>query len=237
VGSIILLALAAAVYPQLLAVVVIILTRPNPRLLLWACYLAALLVSVGTSVLIFAVFHSHETIAGTSSRRLGPAVYLTVGVIAVGVAILMLSRRGRELFDRSSSGPRRPRRRIPVGSAAVARTRARAEGSLSEGSIVVACLVGAVLAIPGPFDFLALGHLARTGYGVVGAVGVMVIFALIKFALIEAPIAGYAIDADGTSARVSRFSAWLKANKLVGIAAIVGVVGVVLIVKGISRLA
>ena len=39
-GSIIVLALAAAVYPQLLAVVVIILTRPNPQPLLWACYLA-----------------------------------------------------------------------------------------------------------------------------------------------------------------------------------------------------
>ena len=39
-GSFILLALAAAVYPQLLAVVVIILTRPNPRRLLWACYLS-----------------------------------------------------------------------------------------------------------------------------------------------------------------------------------------------------
>jgi hypothetical protein len=44
VGSIILLALAAAVYPQLLAVVVIILTRPNPQPLLWGCYLASLLV-------------------------------------------------------------------------------------------------------------------------------------------------------------------------------------------------
>jgi peroxiredoxin family protein len=73
VGSIILLSLAAAVYPQLLAVVVIILTRPNPQPLLWACYLASLLVSVGSSVVIFAVFHSRGSVAGTSSHRLGPA--------------------------------------------------------------------------------------------------------------------------------------------------------------------
>ena len=48
-GSIILLAVAAAVYPQLLAVVLIILTRPNPQPLLWACYLTAVIVSVSPS--------------------------------------------------------------------------------------------------------------------------------------------------------------------------------------------
>ena len=235
-GSIILLALAAAVYPQLLAVVVIILTRPNPQPLLWACYLASLLVSVGSSVLIFAAFQSRGSIAGTSSHRLGAAAYLTVGAIAVSVAILMATRRGRELLDRDRSASRRPRRRVPPGSAAVAKTRARAERSLSEGSIVVACLVGALLAVPGPFDLLALGRLARNDYGVVAAVGVMVVFALIKFVLIEVPIAGYTIDPDGTAARVGRFSRWMQTNKLVGVAAIVGLFGIVLIGRGVSGL-
>jgi hypothetical protein len=57
-ATILLLALAAAVYPQLLAVVVIILTRPNPRPLLWACYLGALLVGIGGSSAILAVFRA-----------------------------------------------------------------------------------------------------------------------------------------------------------------------------------
>ena len=70
------------------------------------------------------------------------------------------------------------------------------ERSLSEGSLIVACLVGAVLAVPGPFDFLAIGRLARQGYGVAAAAGVVVVFALIKFVLIEVPIAAYTIDPD-----------------------------------------
>jgi Sap, sulfolipid-1-addressing protein len=234
VGSIILLALAAAVYPQLLAVVVIILTRPNPQPLLWACYLASMLVSVGSSALIFAAFQSRETVAGTSSNRLGPAAYLTVGVIAVLVAILMTSRRGRELFDRdrSASGP--PKRRWRPGTTAVASTRARAERSLNEGSLLVACVVGAVLAVPGPFDLLALGRLARNGYEIVAAIGVMAVFALIKFVLIEVPIACFAIDPDGTAAWVTRFSGWMHTNKLVGVAAVVALFGFVLIGRGIS---
>jgi hypothetical protein len=121
-------------------------------------------------------------------------------------------------------------------SAAVAKTRARAERSLTEGSLLVACLVGGLLGVPGPFDLVALGQLARSGYGVVAAGGAMAVFALIKFVLIEVPIAGFTVDPDATAARVGRFSRWMQANKLVGIGAIVGVFGIVLIVRGVSGL-
>ena len=149
-GTILLLALAAAVYPQLLAVVVVILTRPNPKPLLWACYLGSLLVTVGTSVAILAIF--------------------------------------------------------------------------------------ALLAVPGPFDLIALGHLARGGYGPVEAGAIIIAFALIKFVLIEAPIVGYAIDPAGTATKVHRFSAWMKSNKLAVVAIVVGVIGVALIGTGLSGL-
>ena len=236
-GSIILLALAAAVYPQLLAVVVIILTRPNPQPLLWACYLASLLVSVGSSVVIFVVFHSRGSIAGTSSHRLGS------GGVSLGRRHRGVGRdpdgrlaMGEKLFGRDRPASRGPERRPRPGSAAAAKTRARAERALSEGSVVVACLVGALLAVPGPFDLVALGRLARGGYGWVTAAGVVVVFALIKFTLIEVPIAGYTIDPDRTAATVSRFSRWMQANKLAGVAAIVGLIGIALIARGISGL-
>jgi len=61
-GTIIALGLAAAVYPQLLAVVVVILTRPNPKPLLWACYLGSLCVSIGCDVAVLVAFRSRETV-------------------------------------------------------------------------------------------------------------------------------------------------------------------------------
>jgi hypothetical protein len=62
------------------------------------------------------------------------------------------------------------------------------------------------------------------------------VFALIKFILIELPIAGYTIDRDGTAVRVNRFSGSMQTNKFAAVAAIAGVFGIALIGRGISRL-
>jgi hypothetical protein len=245
VGTILLYALAAAVYPQLLAVVVIILTRPDPRPLLWTCYLASVALSVGSGLAIFAVFRDRGTVAGVSSQRLGPAAYLVVGALAVLLAAAMSTARGRGALARvrpPRRGETRDRDERPTdGSPAASRggasrMRVRAEQALSEGSLLIAAVVGALLAVPGPFDLLALGRLARDGDTVAGALAVLIVFALVKFLLIELPIAGYVIDPDGTAARVGRFAMWMKENKLMATAAIVAVVGVVLVVKGLSAL-
>jgi hypothetical protein len=71
---------------------------------------------------------------------------------------------------------------------------------------------------------------------VLTAAVVMVVFALIKFILIEVPIAGYAIDRDRTAATVSRFSRWIQTNKIAGLGAIVGIFGIALIGRGIAGL-
>jgi hypothetical protein len=218
VGAIFLLGLAAAVYPQLLAVVVLILTRPNPKPLLWACYAGSLSVSVGAGIAILAVFRSRGTIAGTSSHRLGPAAYLALGTIALALAVFIASRRGR---DRAGTAARR---------------KSRAELALKDGSLAVGFVVGALLALPGPFDLLALGRLARGDYTAIAAGALIVAFALIKFVLIEIPILGYAVDPDGTTERVARFSGWMHANKLVAMAAAVAVIGLLLIGRGLSAL-
>jgi Sap, sulfolipid-1-addressing protein len=95
-----------------------------------------------------------------------------------------------------------------------------------------------VLVLPGPFDLVALGRLAlaRGGYGLIAAAGAMVVFAVIKFVLIEVPIAGYAIDRDGTAVSVDRFSRWMHTNEFAAVAAIAGVFGIALIGRGISAL-
>ena len=236
-GTILLLGLAAAVYPQLLAVVVVILTRPSPRPLLLACYAGSLVVALACAGAVVAIFGSSGTVAGTSSSRLGPSAYLVLGVIAVVVAAFVATRRG----------PRPPRRDIPPVRAdgqggedqpgSVQRATSRTQLALVEGSLAVAAVVGALLAVPGPFDLLAFGHMARGDYTTIELAVMIVVFTLIKFLLIEVPILGYTISPRRTSVQVDRFSTWMNANKVAVIAAVVGLIGFVLIVRGTAGLA
>ena len=89
---------AGSLLVQLLAVVLVILTRPRPKTLLWAFWLTAFIVSCGFGFLALAVFRAKGTFLGTTSRTVSPAIYLIVGVIAVCVAVFAATRRGRELI-------------------------------------------------------------------------------------------------------------------------------------------
>lgn len=239
-ATILALALAAAVYPQLLAVVVVILTRPEPRRLLWACYIGAVSVSLASGMAVLLVFRDRSSIAGTTSHRLGASVYLAVGGVAVLVAALIASERGRALLGANLPQVRardrnrdRDRAERPVS---IGRVKAGAERALHRGSVLVASGVGIVLGIPGPFDLVAVGRLARGGYSTVASIAALVGFNLVKFVLIEIPLLSYVIDSGGTAARVDRFSSWMKENKVRIIAAVVAVIGVLLIGRGIARL-
>ena len=234
--TILALALGAAVYPQLLAVVVVILTRPEPRRLLWAGYLAAIGVSMACAVVVLLIFRDRSSIAGNTSHRLGASVYLVIGALAVLVAALVASERSR-----ATLGARLPRMRSrdsdgPTHGSVSQRVKAAAEQALRRGSVLVAAGVGLILGIPGPFDLVAVGRLARGGYSTIASILALVAFNLIKFLLIEVPILSYVIDPRGTAARVARFSAWMSEHRVKIIAGVVAVIGVLLIARGVARL-
>lgn len=234
-GIVLALGLAAALYPQLLAVVVVILTRPNPRPLLWACYLGAVSVSVGCGVAVLLAFRGRETVLGSTSHTLGAATYLLIGALALVFALFGVSRRGRELLggERAARGREPARQRAP---GRVGRVKLRAGTALKRGSLPVAAGVGAALGLPGPFDLLAIGHLARGRYSTIAVVGLIAVLNLSKFLLIELPIVSYLVDPDGTAVRVERFSTWMRTNKIAVVSAVVAVFGLVLVGRGISRL-
>ena len=77
---------AGSLAVQLLAVVLVILTRPRPKALLWAFWLSALVISCGFGFTALALFRAKGTFLGTTSRNVSPAIYLIVGVAAVCVA-------------------------------------------------------------------------------------------------------------------------------------------------------
>jgi hypothetical protein len=67
-GYIVLLALAAAIFPSLLACVAIIISRPEPRTLLLAFYAGGVLTSVTSGLILLVLFNHGQTFLGSSMR-------------------------------------------------------------------------------------------------------------------------------------------------------------------------
>jgi hypothetical protein len=236
---------AASLAAQLLAITVVILTRPSPRRLLWAFLLSALALNVGVGFVFLFVFRAKGTFLGEAASGIHPGVYIVVGVIAVAAALFALTERGRALIGRevdkklaakaaaddspddSAAGRLRAR---AVGA------KAKAEGELARGSIAFAVVIGLVMGATTPYQIAAVGAMVRDGYSLPVQLVLVVAFSLVTYVVVEVPVVMYAVWPDATAARVAGFAAWLGANKIQAIAVVAAVVGLVLIGKGVTSL-
>jgi hypothetical protein len=227
-GTIILLALGASVFPALLACVAIIISRPAPRMLLLAFYAGGVLTSVSTGTAVLVAFTHGGTVLGSTHSDPHPATSIVAGVTALLGAWLMSSGRGMALLGRWRSRHRKPKREDG---------RSWAERTLGRASWRVAFLVGAVINLPGPFYVLALGEIARGSYTTVEQAALILLFNAIMFLLLEVPLVGYLVRPDATARWVASLSRWLNANGLRITGWIIGLAGASLLVDGIAALA
>jgi hypothetical protein len=228
-AHIVLLALAAAVFPTLIACVAIIISRPEPLRLLVGFYAGGLLVSLGAGVLVLDAFKQGDPVAGSSSSGPSPGASIAAGLVALALGRLMISGRGRAVLNRWRG--RHPRKREkPQGPS-------WAERHLDRANVAVAFAIGAAINLPGPFYLLALGEIATGGYGRAEELGLILLFSAIMFVLIEVPLAGYVLRPERTAGQVARLSAWLNANGLRVMGALVALVGASLVVQGVAAAA
>jgi Sap-like sulfolipid-1-addressing protein len=232
VARIVLLALGAAVFPLLLACVAIMISRREPRRLLLAFYAGGLIVSVTSGIVVLGFFKDNEEVLGSDSSAPAPGTSIAVGVVALALAWLMASRRGRSWLDDWRA--RHPRRR--------ARPEAHkgpswAERHLDRANAAVTFVVGAAINLPGPFYLLALGDIATGDYTRAEELALILVFNAVMFVLLEVPLIGYLVRPRQTAERVASLSAWLNANGLRVMGWLVGAVGVSLIAQGVSAAA
>jgi hypothetical protein len=236
---------AGSLAVQLVAVVLVILTRDRPKPLLWAFWLSAMVVSCGSSYLALAVFRAKGTILGNTTRTVSPSVYLAVGVIALAVALFAATKRGRDLIGREldkqmqkqGDGTGDPHGSIgDRARAKVEDVKAKGEEALKRGSVWVAIAAGVILGAPTPFSLAAVGIMVRNDYRLPVQLFLVLGFSLVTYLLVELPIISYVVRPDATAAQVDAFSTWLGTNKIQAAAAAAAVVGVLLIVKGLTAL-
>ena len=142
------LAFLSALYPTLLAVVVLVLQRPDPRRLLAAYLAGALLTSM---VIGYAIVSALEAgnVVGAGDHSVGPGVDLAGGAIALLLVWLLVSDWGRGRRERLKERreAKQAKRKRPPWSERVIR----------RGSVRLTFLVGMVLNLPGAM-YLRAGH-------------------------------------------------------------------------------
>ncbi len=207
-GQIILLAVAAAFYPTLLAVVILILNRPHPVRLLSGFLIGGMAVSISIGVAILA-FADTSNLGTNSSGSTNPIISLVLGVLLLAIAFVLVT--GRDL---PGAGRRAARKEKKAAKAA-----AEDDGKepwttrlLTKDSFALAIILGVVLNLPSVWYLQALKEIDVGGYSQASSLLLILMFNLIMFALIELPLAYYLVRPDGAAAAVARFDAWTRSN-------------------------
>jgi Sap, sulfolipid-1-addressing protein len=226
IGEIVLLALGASIFPLLLACVAIMISRPEPRLLLVAFYVGGMIMSVAIGIAILALLKNGHSVLGSTKSAPAPGVSIVTGALGLLLAWLMVSSRGHAILDRWG-GRRRRKPKTDAGPS-------WAERRLGGASWKIALLVGAVINLPGPFYLLALGKIAKAGYSTPHAIALILLFNLIMFWLLEGPLGGYLVAPEKTSQWVASLSQTISSNGLRITGSFVGIVAIGLIVQGIA---
>jgi hypothetical protein len=219
------LAVGAAFYPTLLAIVVVVLTRPRPARLLGAYLAGGMLAGLGIGFVVVFVLEGVGVDAGPDHKSTGSAILnIVAGALSLGVAALLLT--GRD------PRPARLRNRKPSDP----NTPSWTERAMSHDSLGVAFALGVVLDLPSLWYLIALKDIVNGGYNPAAEVLLIVGFNLIMFTLIEIPLVAYLVAPDRAAATVGRFNAWIRAHTRRLTEAVAGVVGLYLVVRGVAAL-
>ncbi len=226
ITTLVALALAAAVYPTLLAGVILILAHAHPLRMLLGFLAGGLTISLIAGVAIIRALESSGAV-GPSSHATKPIVSIAAGVasllVAWGIASGRIERglKKRRRRERDPAAPRKP----SITSRALAR-----------GSIAMAFVAGTVLNLPGVWYLEALTEIAKADASTVSALLQLLLFNVIMFALVELPIVAYIVEPQGAADLVTRASDWGHAHSRKIAIAVATAVGVWLIVKGVINL-
>lgn len=218
------LALLAALYPPILAMVVVILARPNPRNLLLAYVLGALLVSIAAGLAIVAALNAGNVVGG-SDRTINPAVDIAAGLAAYLVAWILLTDRDRQLRER------RARRRAEKADGRDPWSRR----VLERDSVRLTFVLGVALNLPGASYLVALKDIAAADQSTTTQLIEIVAFNLIMFVLAEVPMVGYTLRPERTREVVNAVNDWLGGHSRQIAMVLCLVAGTWLLARGIGH--
>jgi Sap, sulfolipid-1-addressing protein len=226
-----LLALEAAIYPTLIAAVVILLAQPKRVQLLGAYLAGGLVISIGLGFLLVELAQPELEKQGSQST-LSWTTDLAVGGLVLLIAVALQMRADERLRKRRAA---RKAQKHPEPPPDPEQENAEpwSQRILSKGSTPIVFLAGLAINVPGAAYLVGLKDIAAGNHSTGTEIALIVAFNVIMFALAEIPLAGLIIAPEPTERLVERANSWFTRNGR-NIAIVVCVtLGVYLIVRGI----
>jgi len=218
------LAFEAALYPTLLAAVVILLTQPRRIQLITAYLLGGLTISIGLGLAIIAALKDSGQL-NSSSSGLSWETDLAVGGVALLLAVALALRADERMRERrAGKHPAKEEQddREPWS-----------QRVLSRGSAPIVFFAALAINVPGAAYVVALKDIAAGHHSTGTDILLVVLFNAIMFMLAEIPLLGLLFAPERTDKLVGRMDHWLSANGRRIAIGLCGVLGVFLIVRGI----
>ena len=225
--EILVLALYAALYPTLLAVVVILLAQARPRRLLTVYVVGGMSVSIGAGLLVVFALSGSGLLDHGESSGLSWKGDLTIGGLALLAAVALARRADERVRER------RRRRKGAKHKAEDKHEEPWSQRILARGSTPVVLGAALVINLPGAAYLIALKDIAAGDYSTAVQVALVLGFNLIMFVLAEVPLVGLWVAPERTNALVHRMNAWVAGHGREVAIGVCVVFGVFLIVRGI----
>jgi Sap, sulfolipid-1-addressing protein len=226
-ASIFVLALIVMFTPTLLAAVTIMMLLPNPRRLMLGYLLGAYTTSITCGLLI--VFSLHGSGSTSTARTMGPWEDLALGALALLIAFVLGTGRDEPLQER-----RRHRKAKKQGEGKARES--WPDRMLGRGSARVTFVVGALLTFPGVSYLAAMDRIAKLDLPDPVTAVIVIAFCMFQLLLLELPLLGFAIAPDWTKSAVEGFRAWLGRNGRQAAVWVAGVIGSLLVLRGVIEL-
>jgi Sap, sulfolipid-1-addressing protein len=239
--TVLVMAIPVGLRPVLIGSTAVILNGPRPmqQLLAFLCGGFAM----GTSVGLVALFILRHTLLATTNFTV-PKVQIVMGLLALLVAAVLATNIWARQFTRGPlaratvGGPAGVVVVEPTPPSALAKLSTRARHLLRSSSLWVAGVVGLGMALPTAEYMAALAAILASGAGPAAQAGALLVFNVVAFALVEAPLLGYLAAPDKTRALIAALHDWVRSRRLraIVIAPLLAAAGCFWIVAGVSGL-
>ena len=112
----------------------------------------------------------------------------------------------------------------------------RVQDALHNESPWIAWVYGVALGMPSAYYLAAIAAILKSGVGTGGEIAALLVFNIVAFSVAGIPLISFAIAPEATRARIDQLYKWVSTHQRLVVTVLAILVGVYLIVVGISKL-